>query len=84
MPITQLQWWGSGSGPNSVPGLYTLNKEIYLKLNWMNILENLKSFLFCIRTFGVRRPLLALESWIRSELYLIRAGFVDQGHQYNV
>ena len=41
----------------------------------MNILDNFESLLFCFHTFGVRRPLLALEP-------RIRAVFLDLEHQY--
>ena len=54
------------------------------RCTWMNISDNYKSILLCSQTFGVRRPLKALEPCIR-----IRSGYgsrlvLDLGRQWNV
>ena len=43
----------------------------------------IKPFFF-VFIFGVRRPLEAIETRIRSEFYRILDGFLDLGHQWNV
>ena len=44
------------------PGLYTSNEWRFLKLYKTNILDNIKSLLFCFHTFGVRRTIDVLDS----------------------
>ena len=44
------------------PGLCTSNEGRFLKVYWMNILDNIKSLLFCFHTFGVRRTIDVLDS----------------------
>ena len=45
-----------------VPGLCTANEGRFLKVFKTNILNNLKSLLFCYHTFGVRRTIDVLDS----------------------
>ena len=44
------------------PELCTSNKRRFLKVYWMNILDNIKSLLFCFHTSGVRRTIYVLDS----------------------
>ena len=47
---------------NPDPGLSTSNEGRFLKVHWMNILDNIKSLLFCFHTSGVRRTIYVLDS----------------------
>ena len=44
------------------PGLYTSNEWRFLKVYETNILDNIKSLLFCFHTFGARRTIDVLDS----------------------
>ena len=44
---TVNQGWGSGVDQKPDPGLCTSNKGRFLKVYWMNILDNFLSLLFC-------------------------------------
>ena len=56
------QGFGSGFGPKKTnPVLCTSNGEIFLKYYQMNGLDNFKSLLFCVHTFGTSHSIDVLE-----------------------
>ena len=44
------QGWGSGFGQKPDPGLCTSNEGRFLKVYWMNMLDNFERLLFCFYT----------------------------------
>ena len=57
---TDLQWCGSGFEKKRSRGSVPRNDENFFKSYEMNILDNIKSFLFCFHTFVVRRSIVTL------------------------
>ena len=61
------------------PGLCTTKEGRFLKVFKANILDNFKSLLFCLHTFGVRRNIDVLDSENQPGSVQIRTGSGDQG-----
>ena len=65
--------WISGEypvfGQISVQGIVPLTKGRFLKLEWINILDIFKSFLFCFNTFGARRYIDVLDPGLTEDVW---------------
>ena len=68
------QGGGSSFGLKPGSGALSSNEGRFLKVYRLNILDNIKSLLFCVHTFGVRRTLYVLDSENQSGSGKIQTG----------